>query len=252
VFSTFPSYVTEGRVLAKYVTEELYEEEELEEKKFGILYQDDSFGREGQEGVRVGLRPTKIKEVALEQTYTVGDTDLSDVAQKFKDEEIDLIFVWTIAEGAAALVKAIDAIEDYSPQIVGSQLLSDPVMFDLAGEGWEGAILASSVPEPTSDEPGVVKAREIIEKHGQGVEFGTYAMWGLSRAEVLVEGIRRAGPNLTRMQLIASLETINDWSDNFLGTPITFNRESHHGLNAVHIVKAEGGSLVHVSDWMAP
>lgn len=246
VFSTFPTYVTEGRILAKYVVEE------LEAKKYGLLYQDGSFGREGQEGVRVGLRAAESKEVALEQSYNVGDTDLSDVAQKFKDEEIDLIFVWTISEGAAALVRALDAIEDYSPQIVGTQLLSDPIMFELVGESWEGAILASSVPEPTSDEPGVVRAREIIRKYGQGIEFGTYAMWGLSRAEVLVEGMRRAGPKLTRMQLIASLETIKNWSDNSLGTPISFSRESHQGLNAIHIVKAEGGTLVHLSDWMQP
>ncbi|HXV60828.1 MAG TPA: ABC transporter substrate-binding protein [Vicinamibacteria bacterium] len=243
VFSTFPAYVTEGRILAKYAAEE------LTAKKFGLLYQDDTFGREGQEGVRLGLRNTD-KEIVVSEPYQVGAEDLSGVAQKFKDAEVDLIFVWTIAEGAAALVKALDAIEGYQPQIVASQILSDPVMFELAGPSWEGAIVASSVPEPGSNEPGVARAREIIQKYGQGIQFGTYAMWGLSRAEVLVEGLRRAGPDLTRLKLIQSLESIHDWSDNFLGTPISFDTENHQGLNTVQLSKAEGGTLVSLSDWL--
>ncbi|MGH9323245.1 MAG: ABC transporter substrate-binding protein, partial [Vicinamibacteria bacterium] len=245
VFSTLPSYVTEGRILAKYAAEN------LPAQKYGLLYQNDAFGREGQEGLRLGLRNTG-KEIALAQTFEVGETDLSGAAQRFKDEGVDLVFVWTIVEGAAALVKAMDAIEGYRPQIVASQILSDPVMFDLAGGGWEGAIVAASVPEPNSDEPGATRARQVIQKYGQEMQFGTYALWGLSRAEVLVEGLRRAGPELTRLKLIQSLESIQDWNDNFLGHPISFDAENHQGLNAVHLSKAEGGNLVHLSDWMEP
>jgi len=245
VFSTFPSYVTEGRVLAKYASEN------LPATKYGLLYQDDAFGREGQEGLRLGLRNTG-KEIAVAQTYKVGDSDLSAAAQKFKDDGVDLIFVWTITEGAAALVKAIGAIEGYKPQIVGSQILSDPVMFDLAGAGWEGAIVASSVPEPDSGEPGAVRGRPIIEKYGEGIQFGTYALWGLARAEVLVEGLKRSGRELTRLKLLQSLETIHDWDENFLSHPIGFDAENHQGLNAVKLSKAEVGTLVHLSDWMEP
>lgn len=245
VFSTLPSYVTEGRVLAKYAAEN------LPATKYGLLYQDDTFGREGQEGLRLGLRNTK-KEIAVAQTYKVGDSDLSAAAQKFKDDGADLIFVWTIAEGAAALVKGIGAIEGYKPQIVASQILSDPVMFELAGTGWEGAIVASSVPEPDSGEPGAVRARSIIEKYGEGIQFGTYALWGLSRAEVMVEGLRRSGRELTRIKLLKSLESVNEWNESFLGHPISFDGENHLGLNAVKLSKAEGGTLVHLSDWMEP
>lgn len=243
VFSTFPSYVTEGRILAKYVVEE------LEAEKFGMFYQDDSFGREGQEGVRLGLRSAN-KEISVELPYTVGQNDLAETAQKFKEEEVDVIFVWSITEGAAALVTAIAAIEDYDPQIVATQVLSDPVMFDLAGEAWEGAIIASSVPETTSDEPGTVKAREIIEQYGNGMEFGTYAYWGLARAEVLVEGLRRAGPEFNRLTFIQALEGMHDWTDNFVGTTISFSEDNHQGLNAIHVSKAEGGALVQLSGWL--
>ena len=246
VFRTFPSYVTEGRILARHVSEELTDFD-----NYGVFYQDDSFGREGQEGVRLGLRSAE-KEIALEQTYTVGQNDLADVAQQFKDAEIDVIFVWTIAEGAAALVRALSEVEDYDPQIVATQILSDPVMFELAGDAWNGAIVASSVPEMDSDAPGTARAREIIAKYGNGMEFGTYAYWGLARAEVLVEGLRRTGPELSRLAFIQSLEKIDNWTDNFVGAPISFSEEDHQGLNSIHLSKAENGELVHLSGWLEP
>ena len=123
-------------------------------------------------------------------------------------------------------------------------------MFDLVGDGWDGAIVASGVPETTSDEAGVQKAREIIQQHGNGLEFGNYAMMGLVRAEVLIEGLKRAGPELTRIGLIQALENMEGWDDNILGTPITFTQEEHLGLNAVHLMKAEGGTYVHLTDWL--
>jgi branched-chain amino acid transport system substrate-binding protein len=243
VFSTFPSYVTEGRILAKYVVNE------VEADKYGMFYQDDSFGREGEEGVRLGLRSAD-KEIVLAQAYQVGQNDLTEIAQKFKDEDVDVIFVWSITEGAAALVKAIAAIEDYDPQIVATQVLSDSIMFDLAGDAWEGAIVASSVPETTSDEPGTVKAREIIEQYGNGMEFGTYAYLGLVRAEILIEGLERAGRDLSRLKFILALEGIDNWTDNFVGTSISFSAENHQGMNAIQLSRAEGGTLVHLSGWL--
>ncbi len=243
IFSTFPSYVTEGRILARYAVEE------LEAEKFGIFYQDDSFGREGQEGVRLGLRGAN-KSLDSEHAYEVGNNDLAAVAQQFKDEEIDVIFIWTISEGAAALVKAIAALEDYEPQILATQILSDPVMFELAGDAWEGAIVASSVPETNSDAPGTAKARDIIAKYGNGLEFGTYAYWGLSRAEILVEGLRRTGPDLTRLAFIQALEKVEGWTDNFVGAEINFSVENHQGLNAIHLSKIEDGELIHLSGWL--
>jgi len=92
----------------------------------------------------------------------------------------------------------------------------------------------------------------IIEKYGQGIQYGTYSLWGLSRAEVLVEGLKRAGRELTRLRLFQSLESLQNWNENLLGHPISFDAENHLGLNAVKLSRAEGGTLTHLSDWIEP
>ena len=65
-----------------------------------------------------------------------------------------------------------------------------------------------------------------------------------------VEGLERAGPDLTRLKLILAIEGIDNWTDNFVGTSISFSAENHQGLNAIHLSKAEGGTLVHLSEWL--
>jgi branched-chain amino acid transport system substrate-binding protein len=249
IFSIYPSYVTEGQVLGRYAVEEMGAD------RIGLFYQDDSFGREGQEGVRTGLRGVgKIP-------YKVGETDFSSHAQKLKDEVLDTVILVAIPSHAALLIEEIQKMNDkvkfrsqeFRPKFLGNGILSDPVTLELAEPGlWNGALVSSTMPDPSSDEPGVLRAREIAEKYAPDIPFGTYMLMGLMRAELFVEGLRRAGPHVNRIRLLLTYEGMENWSDNILGQPITFSKESHQGFNSVRLMKVEDGKYVSVSDWMKP
>jgi hypothetical protein len=73
---------------------------------------------------------------------------------------------------------------------------------------------------------------------------------GMTWGELLAEGMRQAGPDLTRVRLIYTLENLSGWSDNFLGTAVNFSPESHHGFNAIRLMKAEDGKYVYLTDWL--
>ncbi len=242
VFSIFPSYVTEARILARHAVNELGAE------KVGLFYQDDAFGREGQEGVSLGLGDVD-KRVEVAESYAFGSTDFAASAQKFKDAELDTVILWSTPSSAAALIAEFETLE-FTPKLLGSQVLSDAIMFELVGEAWEGAVVATGVPDPDSDEAGVLRAREIMSQYAPDTPFGAYAIMGLSWAELLVEGLREAGPDLTRIRLIYALENLESGSDNFLGRPIQFSPESHHGFSAVRLMRAEGGKYVYINDWI--
>ncbi|MGH9460532.1 MAG: ABC transporter substrate-binding protein [Vicinamibacteria bacterium] len=242
VFSILPSYLTEARILAHHAGTEMAAE------KVGLFYQDDAFGREGQEGVSLGLGDVK-KRLAVAESYSVGGADFAAAAQKFKDAELDTVILWSTPTAAATLIGEFEKLE-YKPKLLATQGLADPVMFDLVGEAWEGAVVATGVPDPDSDEPGVQRAREIMSRYAPDAPFGSYALMGLSWAEVLVEGLREAGPELTRVRLIYALENLETSADNFLGRPVHFSQESHHGFSAVRLMRAEGGKYVYISDWV--
>lgn len=243
IFSIMPSYVTEARILGRHAGSELGAE------KVGFFYQDDAFGREGREGVSLGLEDVE-KKLTIAEPYTLGSADYAAAAQKFKEAELDTVVLWSTPSAAAALIGEFQKLE-YAPQLLASQVLADPILFDLVGEAWEGTVVSTGLPDPNSDEPHVVRAREIMSQYAPDTPFGTYALMGLSWAELLVEGLRQSGPELTRIRFIYSLENLEPSSDNFLGQTIQFSPEDHHGFSSVRLLKAEGGKYVPITDWIA-
>ncbi len=254
-FSTYPSYVTEGKALGRYAVEE------FEGKRVALFYQDDSYGREGEEGVRLGIRAgSDLEDFTAEVSYKIGDTDFSSQVKTLKDKVIDTLVIWALPEYATALLEEIKVQNDqvkfrsmeFHPHLLGGGLLADPSMLETAGELWEGAVVATNVPDPNSDAPGVLRAKEIMAKYAPDVRFGTAALTGMMRAELTVEGLKRTRPPITRVRFIVGMETIENWTDSILGEAITISKENHHGFDMVRLIKAEGGKYVPVKDWMNP
>lgn len=254
-FSTYPSYVTEGKALGRYAVEQ------FEGKRVAIFYQDDSYGREGEEGVRLGVRAgSDLDDFTAVARYKIGDTDFSADAKMLSEKVVDTLVLWAMPEYATALLEEIakqnETVKfrsmEFHPKLLGGGLLADPSMIETTGELWEGAVVATNVTDPNSDEPGVVRAREIMSKYAPDVHFGTAALTGIMRAELTVEGLKRTRPPIMPVRFIVGLESIENWSDNILGQPITISKENHHGFDKVRLIKAEGGKYVPVTDWINP
>jgi hypothetical protein len=58
----------------------------------------------------------------------------------------------------------------------------------------------------------------------------------------LVEGMKNAGKELNRESLISGMEQIKDWKPEGLGAPVTYSADRHHGVNAVRVARAIGGT----------
>ena len=241
IFSVLPTNLTEGRILARHAVEDFKAE------KVGLFYQDDPFGREGLEGVDLGLGDVK-KKIRVAVPHGISEDDFSTHAQKFKDAEVDTVIFLANPVKAALLLGEFEKL-DFHPKLLGTEILADSLMFELAGEMWEGAVVATGVPDPNSDEPGVVLAREILAKYGSGESLGTFTLMGISWAQLLAEGLRETGEDLTRIRLIYALENLT-YSENVLGVTYEFTPESHHGFDSVRLMKAEEGQYVYLTDWI--
>ena len=71
-------------------------------------------------------------------------------------------------------------------------------------------------------------------------ERSYYGIEGYAAAKVLVEGLRRAGKNLTRSQLINALESMNDFD--LGGLVVAYSAKDHCGSKfvAVSLISAKG------------
>ena len=65
------------------------------------------------------------------------------------------------------------------------------------------------------------------------------ALAGAANMIIAVEGLKKAGRNLTRDGFIEAMEGIRNFTVLGLSAPISFGPDRHHGLNAVRLMRAQ-------------
>ena len=204
---------------------------------------------ERTEGGRWGRPEAAPEDVGMRQSPKDG-SGVEAVLAEFKERQAGALHIWGVAEFGAAVVRAVNADPDWNPILLGGFAMADPLMIELAGEGFEGAIVASSTPDLAVDSDSTQLVKQILGDYAPDVPFGDYAMLGMAWAQLAAEGMERAGPDLRRISLIRGLETMDNWQG-LLGHPVTFSEENHRGFDAVTLKKVENGEFVAVSGWLS-
>jgi ABC-type branched-subunit amino acid transport system substrate-binding protein len=96
----------------------------------------------------------------------------------------------------------------------------------------EGLVVSQVVPHFLSGATGVIHYRELLHKYHPEVEPGFLSLEGFIAAECLVEGLKRAGQELTTEKLIDALESIRDL-DLGIGPIISFGPSRHEASNKI-------------------
>jgi len=242
IFAVYPLYVDEAYLLTQYAVEK------MGKKKIAVFYQNDDYGKDGLEGVEKYMKE-KGMELAARVSVEVPDTDLSSHALKLKESGADAVIMYLLPKHAAIILGEAAKI-GFAPQWISSSTLSDaPLMYEVTKGLWKGVIVASFGELPDSDHPLMVKYRQAWQKYAPKERWGTFYYAGIIWAEPLVEGLKRAGKNLTPEGLIGALETLKDWKG--IGPPLTYTPTDHLGAKSVKIAKVkDDGNLELLTDWI--
>lgn len=246
VFVNYPDYVDEGEFLVTQAATL------VGAKKVAVFYQNDDYGKAGLEGVRRGVRALGGKvALAGEVPVEFTDRELGTHALKLKDAGADVVILYPTITHGVNVVKEMAKV-GYRPKIFASFPLGDHlIMFRLLGKEWEGAhynVLGTVVGEPAADR--IIDVVTKIKPALRGKE--NTALAGAAAMILAVEGLRRAGRNLTRESLVEGMETIKNFSAEKLTAPITFGPNRRHGLNAVRLMRAqsaEGNKVTQVTGY---
>ena len=103
---------------------------------------------------------------------------------------------------------------------------------DRGGHYGEGVIVTQVVPPPDAMATGVIRYRRFLKEHFPESEPGYNSLEGFIAAELLVEGLRKAGPDLTTEKLIDALYTIKDL-DLGIGVIMSFGPSRHQASHKV-------------------
>lgn len=214
----------------------IYAAEKLEAKKIALAYQNDDVGKEAAPGIKKGFEKVNLKPVE-EQAFAPSNVDFSSQALKLKNSGAEVVIITTTVKNAAALINQM-AKFSYKPTIILNNASVDQTLFDLAGQNLDGVLATRTKIGVTSNDPSVVQFKEALKKYYPNETPKDLTYLGWANTVLFVEGLKRAGKNLTTDSYITAMETIKDWS---WGTtaPLTFTSTQRLGQDTVYFVKAD-------------
>lgn len=233
LFVTYVSYVDEARLLTEYAAKT------MGAKTLAVFYQNDLFGQKGLLGAKRGAAATNAKVVAT-IPYELTDRDFSGHAVRLRESKADAVILYANPTAGALVVKEMVKI-GYQPRLLSTSALADPAMFALAGDAWNNVILAAYFPLPGIGDRKVDEMLATITKVNPALARTPFnAAGGVAFIEPFVEGLRRAGPNLTRDSFVTAMESIRDW-DGEVVRGVTFGPDRRQGVSKIYLVRSEHG-----------
>ncbi len=203
-----------------------------------VFYQDDSYGKAGLEGVQRAMdrRNLKISATGTVQRNTV---DVADAVRAISQAKPDAVIMISAYKSCAAFIKEFNKTGQrpvyMNVSFVGSKALAE----ELGPEG-HGVIISQVVPFPLYPWGASLEMRNLLAARAPGVKPTFNEVEGFLAAKAFVEGLRRAGRELTREKFIDALETMREVD---LGAfPLTFTPNNHNGSKFVELTVIIGGS----------
>jgi ABC-type branched-subunit amino acid transport system substrate-binding protein len=225
-FGFLPDYITEGRILGKYIGEK------YDGKKLGILAQNDDFGREGERGLKMGLEDAGANMEATVEYYDDTQNDVTAQAQRLKNQNVDVVAMYGMPVQTASLFKASRETLKWDVPIIVSGVDAAEVVARLAGyDNIEGTVTVAFGHQAfETDIPGINKHREIMAKYAPNVPIDNLTLLGATVSELMVRVLRQAGPNLTRDGFLDAAESMCRFVCSTCMVPSTMTSGDHRPI----------------------
>ena len=240
IFVVQPNYRTEGKVIAKFLRDE------FADKKIAFIHDDTEIGKEGARYTTENMENYGLEPVA-DISFPGANVDFSSYVLKLKEAGAEVVVFHGVMGPAAQIRKEAKKI-GYDFEMIVNYALADPLMFQLAGDAWNGVYATGWLPPLDAEEAGVNEFFTTYNKHfpeGGGL---AYAAAGWVAAEVFCEAVERMGDDVTREELYDALESFDNWNG-VLARNISYSAVQRSGVTEMMLLKAKDGQYVPASDW---
>jgi len=234
VFNFRASYGEETAAVVKY----LIKVRHIRPEHIAVFAQQDPFGDGGYAGVTRAMRVLRPDVKSLFRIGYVRNTiDINDAVARLRERPIPVRAVIMLALYRPA-AKFIERVRDLYPNMMfvsGSYVDSSALAEELKMLGpkyADGVVVTQVVPAVESNSTAVLAYKTALTKYWAGEKPDCISLEGYLMANVLVEGLRRAGPELDGERMVNALERIRNL-DLGLGAPVNFGLVEHQGSHKV-------------------
>jgi branched-chain amino acid transport system substrate-binding protein len=204
----------------------------------------DSWGRARYSPLMEDFKAKGIKPVADEE-MSPDANDATAQVLRLKQTGADAVIMILYPKPAAVFARDAQKL-GFKPLLIGQSGIGDPAAFEdqVGVPGATAKFRTISMVRHTPADPEMDKWRKLVEAKFPGDRLSVFNLFGIGSAQVLVEALKRAGPDLTRDKLISALASITDLKVDVYGGPISCSNEDHRcNKSPVWIAKDPGGPV---------
>lgn len=236
-FGYNPNYIEEGTAIGEYIAET------YPDGKLGLLIQNDDFGRDGAKGVEAGLEGSTV-EIVTTETYEAEQTDMTSQVQRLQNEGATVVAAYALPRQAGSLVSVARQTLEWDVPIIVSGVVADQVTIALMNNAVPGTSVgvvtaAYLKPLETAGDAGIEKHKEILAQYAPDATPSNISVYGQSVAELLVEVLKQAGPDLNRRSVIEAAESIRHFTCSVCLGAINLSSTDHRPIQVFQLAKVE-------------
>jgi len=223
IFNVRASYFDETEAIVQHLTA-------MSVTNIAIFYQNDGYGQAGLAGMERAMKKRNM-ELSAKATVERNTVDVAKAVETMKKANPQAVVMISAYKSCAAFIKEMKKVGAnptfWNVSFVGSKALAA----ELAAEG-RGVQISQVMPFPWDMTVPVVKEyRGLLEAAKGEPGFGT--LEGYIAAKVTVEGIKRAGKNLTRDSFIKAMESMSGYDMG--GFKVNFSADNHNASKFVDL-----------------
>jgi branched-chain amino acid transport system substrate-binding protein len=218
-------------------------------KKIGVIYPEDAFGAAVLEGVKTALKAHGASPIAV-ASYQRQTAQVGGAIDTVKAANPEAVVVVGPANTVAPILKQSHA-KGWKPMFLTVSFVGTDDLITEAGPDAEGVVITQVVPPYyLTDYKTVALYRRALSKYYPSAQPNFVSLEGFVDAMVLVEGLKKAGKELTREGLIRGIESIHEM-DLGLGSQLKldYSAKDHKGFDHVIPTVIRGGRAVPFTDW---
>jgi branched-chain amino acid transport system substrate-binding protein len=231
----FDRYVFRGATTETARWGEVYSEflaQFLLAKKVAFLSGADEFAKNEGDAIEKWLDKWYGIKSLVRLEYKVGDKDFTPQILKIKEADPEVIVINGLVNEGAIILRQVRELGLRQP-VMGSASMVDNGLIATAGYATEGFMGGWLLPVfLDSQHPDMIKFRKAWDKRYPNAPKGRpniFDLMAYGDTYVVAEGLKRAGPDLTREKFVDALETIQNYRVSEVATPRTFTNWHHIG-----------------------
>ena len=225
------SYFEETEEMARYYVDTLHY------KNIAILYQDDSFGRAGLEGITLALQRRGIT-LSAEATFRRNTLAVKQAVVSISKKNPDVIVMIGPYEPIATFVKTYKTMGQ-NPHFTTLSFVGTEALAQLLGAEGKNIVVTEVMPFPFNERSSLVKSYQTaIKNYNPDLTMSYISLEGYLAGKFAIQILDTLGDDVTRENFINKIYSTEEIMIDDVS--MSFGADDNQGMTSVYMAKLTG------------